>query len=473
MRRAQLWASVLASGFALAACGGGSDSGSKNLFPEKPECQGDPVAPLMGDQTLVISDIAIGAKADGLDLDGDGEPDNALYGIGDFAKDPIAQSFASYDIVAPVEMFDFPQAAADDCVKFAVYLGAYKMDNDGDGGQTANDSGDCNDGDPDIHKGAAEVAGNFVDDDCDGLADETDQPDGNGGTMTVPSDDTMDRDQDGVTIADGDCDDNDATIHVGAVEVCGDGRDNDCDGNADWGVDGDESPACTPYDPDTPDALALDAQGFNDDGSPVIAFRSGTVTQDGGDLVLDAGPSLFSINFPIADGVNLDMRITGATIHADVVDSAGGVTLKNGQLGGVLDANTIDKVRGLTVEQINLTPDQSLLDAIFANVLGVLLALPRPQVAPELGACMTPDIDVDGDGLEMFCDTHPEDMDNTVDACVDGDGTVVHDEVDAGGNVTVNCTEAVDDQGNLRFVDGVSVELNFDTVPALLPGPLP
>ena len=473
MRRAALWASVLTSGLVLAACGG-SDSGPTNLFPDKPECPGDPIAPLMGDDTMVISDIAIGTKTDGLDLDGDGQPDNALAGIGDFAKDAIAQSFASYDIVAPVELFDFPQVGADDCVKFAVYLGAYKMDTDGDGGQTANSSGDCNDHDGAIHKGAAEVAGNFKDDDCDGLADETDQPDGNGGTMTVPSADTMDRDQDGVTLADGDCDDTDPTVHPGAAEVCGDGLDNDCDGNADWAVDGDGNPLCSPYDPDTPDALALDAQSFNDDGSPVIASaRARSARTPAATWCWTPARRCSPSTSPSPTASTSTCASPAPPSTPTWSTPARASRSRTATWVGCSTPTPSTRSAVWTCPQINLTPDQSLLDAIFANVLGVLLALPRPQVAPELGACMTPDIDVDGDGLEMFCDTHPEDMDNTVDTCVDGDGTVVHDEVDANGNVTVNCTEAVDDKGNLRFVDGVSVELNFDTVPALLPGPLP
>ena len=60
-----------------------------------------------------------------------------------------------------------------------------------------------------------------LDNDCDGTADE--------------GLDTSDRDSDGVTVADGDCDDTDASVFPGATEVAN-ARDDDCDGDADEGL---------------------------------------------------------------------------------------------------------------------------------------------------------------------------------------------------------------------------------------------
>ena len=163
--------------------------------------------------------------------------------------------------------------------------------------------------------------------------------------------------------------------------------------------------------------------------------------------------------------VSRGVRLRSITRHSPYI------TLKNGHLGGVIDARTADTIRGLEVEQIGLTPEDSLLDAIFGNVLGTLLALPtQPNGTPHAG-CKTPDIDVDRDGLEIFCDTNSDnDPDKlVVDLCVDGDGTEVRDTVV--GGVVQHCTEAIGPNGKPRFVDGISVELNFETAPATLVAP--
>jgi len=85
--------------------------------------------------------------------------------------------------------------------------------------------GDCNDNDPNVYPGHVEIVGNRVDDDCDGLADED--------ANDNPSGDTNDFDGDGVSLAMGDCNDTTGGIHPGAVEVVGNYVDDDCDGLAD------------------------------------------------------------------------------------------------------------------------------------------------------------------------------------------------------------------------------------------------
>ena len=435
---------------ALAACGG-SDSTPKQLFTPKPECKGDPVTPYMGRYPQVIDKLGVGLPTDGFDLNGDGKPDNKLGGVSSLAQSAIDNSIANYEIVIPLEMFDEPTVAEDSCVKFPIYLGKFDPDSDGDGKRPGISGGDCNDKDPTVGPGMPEIPGNFKDDDCDGKVDE----DASGN----PSTDTMDHDGDGVTIAAGDCDDTNPMVHPGMAEICGDGLDNDCDGVADRSVDGSGNvTACSAYAPDAD--IPLDPRSFDMSGKPAIAFTDGTISKT---LQLEAGPSKFDVTIPVTGGITLDLAITGATIQGDVQPDG---TIKNGKLGGVLDARTADNIRGLDISQIMLTPNDSLLDATFANILGsTLLQLPlaNEKIQKMYPGCRTPDIDVDGDGLEAFCSSNPDATDKVADVCIDGDGTVIKSTYDSNGNILTHCAQAVDKNGKPRFVDGISVELNFTT----------
>jgi hypothetical protein len=88
-------------------------------------------------------------------------------------------------------------------------------------------AGDCNDNNASVHPGATEIC-NDIDDDCDNLIDEE-----------------VDGDCDGYTVCGGDCNDNNASIYPGATEICN-GIDDDCDNLIDDGfdVDGDGYTSC-------------------------------------------------------------------------------------------------------------------------------------------------------------------------------------------------------------------------------------
>ncbi len=68
--------------------------------------------------------------------------------------------------------------------------------------------------------------------------------------LTVPA--SARADEDGVSIKDGDCDDEDSTVYPGADELC-DGKDNDCDEvllDGEHDLDGDGLLACEGFECD-------------------------------------------------------------------------------------------------------------------------------------------------------------------------------------------------------------------------------
>ena len=131
--------------------------------------------------------------------------------------------------------------------------GAADTDSDGDG------TPDCNDNcpeDPDkIEPGVCGCGTADTDTDGDGIADcvdncpntaNSDQADTDGdGIGNACDNDNIDNDGDGYTPKEGDCDDSDADICPGAIEICDDGIDNDCDEDIDCADDDcTDDPAC-------------------------------------------------------------------------------------------------------------------------------------------------------------------------------------------------------------------------------------
>ncbi len=100
------------------------------------------------------------------------------------------------------------------------------VDNDGDGVVA---SKDCNDNNVNVHPWAPEQC-NGKDDNCDGYIDE-------GCPSGTPSSTCVDNDKDGFCTMQGqvDCNDQDAAVKPGATEICGNGKDDDCDGVIDEG----------------------------------------------------------------------------------------------------------------------------------------------------------------------------------------------------------------------------------------------
>lgn len=90
------------------------------------------------------------------------------------------------------------------------------IDDDSDG--FTENQGDCDDNDPTVNPGQAEVPNN-LDDNCNGVSDE--------GTINY------DDDGDGYSENQNDCNDNDPNISPGVQETCGNGIDDNCNGTQD------------------------------------------------------------------------------------------------------------------------------------------------------------------------------------------------------------------------------------------------
>lgn len=178
-----------------------------------------------------------------------------------------------------VDVFDVPGESGAASVSFTVFDHLEDLDEDGYRDEGAGGD-DCDDGDPDVHPGAAEIC-DLRDQDCDGSSDE----DAQDATLWY-------RDQDldtwGVatetvrlcrrldehwSTRPGDCDDTDPDTWPGAPEIPYDGRDQDCASGDECDLDGDSAfaaacggPDCDDDNPDVnPDAEEVPYNGLDDD----------------------------------------------------------------------------------------------------------------------------------------------------------------------------------------------------------------
>jgi hypothetical protein len=181
-------------------------------------------------------EVVVGHQQGCVDADGDG------YGVGDACTGPQDCNDADPSVHPGAEEIcgdgidnNCNQTIDDGCP------GVNCTDGDGDGWPVGPDCvvQDCDDTDPTVYPGAPEVCGDDKDNNCEGIVD-----DGCPGRMCD------DEDGDGYGVGPGcpgpqDTDDHDPDVHPGATEICGDGKDNNCNGIVDDGCTG-----CTDTDGD-------------------------------------------------------------------------------------------------------------------------------------------------------------------------------------------------------------------------------
>jgi hypothetical protein len=178
---------------------------------------------------------------------------------------------------------------------------------------------DCDDEDASVHPGADEICFNGVDDDCSGAEDDGVDADGDSFPACL------------------DCDDADAFVFPGAAETC-DGLDNDCSGAADeaWDLDGDGSAGCAgdcdDADPTRAPGIPEQCNGWDDDcdGETDEGFDADA---DGwrtcrGDCD-DADPLVNPAQPEVCDGAGADNDCDPSTLDAEDPD-ADGYTLCDG-----------------------------------------------------------------------------------------------------------------------------------------------
>ena len=226
-------------------------------------------------------------------------------------------------------------------------------DADADGARDLACGGDdCNDANAAVAPGAVDVCNGGLDDDCDAATSEF-----------------LDGDGDGFSACDGDCADASPARHPLATELCN-GLDDDCNGLADAldeGVDadGDGSPSCADcddFDPTRNPSAAEACNGLDDDCDGAIpAVELDDVDGDGWVGCADCGPTDPTIHpgaFEACDGVDSDCN--GGGVVVDEPPPANGSS--SGGDRGRGHVVTVDQT--VTLDSIGLALDASPGDTV-------------------------------------------------------------------------------------------------------------
>jgi len=315
------------------------------------------------------------------------------------------------------------------------------------------DSSDCDDRDASVLPGAVEL--------CDGLDTDCDGALGSGLDGTP---DEADGDGDGV-VACLDCDDANPSRFPGAVELC-DGLDNDCNELADFeegedDIDGDGAPSCSDCNDgdvaNTPGAVEL-CDGQDNDCNGLADFEGGEDDLDGDGVAVcagdcdDADPANWVGAVELCDGQDNDCNGLADADAAGEQDTDGDGALS------CLDCDDSSAANRPGGVELCDGLDNDCDDGTFADALG--------------------EIDGDGDGSFSCADCNDADVantpgasevcdgqDNDCNGLADADGG----ELDADQDGVLTCGGDCDDAdpanapGNLEQCDGQDNDCDDDT----------
>jgi hypothetical protein len=353
--------------------------------------------------------------------------------------------------------------------------------------------GDCDDADDLTNPGASEACGGG-DDDCDGLADEGSNiyyvdadGDGFGTSSTISS--VCEVPPNGYAGVPGDCEDTDANVNPDEEEICGNLKDDDCDGFTDpttvWGLDADNddywtgitvTSSCPPITPGYRPTSDMIAGGDCDDADDTTHPNANEVCGGGDDDcdgLADEGSNIYYVD---ADG---DGFGTSTTISSVCTSPPLGSSINTGDCN---DSNS--NIHPGASEMCNSTDDDC--DSSVDEGTNVLYRDADGDLYGDAGifitsACTTAtgyvtnssDCD-DGDasihpGATETCDNTDEDCDGAVDEgatsayVLDADGDAFH----ATGSVTNSCFPPSSDHILLLDSDGEDCD---DTDATIYPG---